>query len=71
MTCGFYTIYPLFKVYLCTVTFGLMYGQNSRAVSNQEQIIVARVQHLVDIWMVPWTMSDMVKSIAAIVFYHV
>ena len=26
ITCGLYTIYPLFEVHLCTVTFGLMYG---------------------------------------------
>ena len=40
-----YTFYPLFEVHLCTVTFGLMYGQYSRAVSNQEWVIVVRVQY--------------------------
>ena len=33
-----------FEVHLCTVTFGLMYGQYSRAVIYQEQVIVARVR---------------------------
>ena len=41
-----YTFYPLFEVHLCTVTFGLMYGYYSRAVSNQERVIVARVRYL-------------------------
>ena len=36
ITRGLYTFYPLFEVHLCTVTFGLMYGWHSRAVSNQE-----------------------------------
>ena len=26
MVCGLYTFYPLFKVHLCTVTFGVMHG---------------------------------------------
>ena len=26
ITCDLYTLYPLFEVHLCTVTFGLMYG---------------------------------------------
>ena len=43
ITRGLYTFYLLFEVYLCTVTFGLMYGQFSRAVSNQERVTVARV----------------------------
>ena len=43
ITRGLYTFYPLFEVHLCTVTFGLMYGKYSRAVSNQERVIVARV----------------------------
>ena len=47
ITRGLYTFYPLFEVHLCTVTFGLMYGQNSRAVSNQERVIVARVRYLI------------------------
>ena len=44
ITHGLYTFYPLFEVHLCTVNFGLMYGQYSRAVSNQEWVIVARVR---------------------------
>ena len=36
ITRGLYTFYPLFEVHFCTVTFGLMYTQYSRAVSNQE-----------------------------------
>ena len=44
--CGLYTFYPHFEVHLCTVTFGLMYGLYSRAVSNQVQVIVARVQYM-------------------------
>ena len=36
---------PSFEVYLCTVTFGLMYGYYSRAVSNQERVIMARVRY--------------------------
>ena len=43
ITRGLYTFYPLFEVHLCTVTFGFMYGWYSRAVSNQERVIVARV----------------------------
>ena len=39
-----HTLYPLFEVHLFTVTFGLMYGKYSRAVSNQERVIVARVR---------------------------
>ena len=31
ITRGLYTFYPLFEVHLCTLTFGLMYGQYSRA----------------------------------------
>ena len=34
IACGLYTFYPLFEDHLCTVTFGLMYGEYSRAVSN-------------------------------------
>ena len=45
ITRGLYTFYPLFEVHLCTVTFCLMYGYYSRAVSNQEQLIVARVRY--------------------------
>ena len=30
---------PLFEVHLCTVTFGLIYGQYSRLLSNQERVI--------------------------------
>ena len=40
---GLYTFYSLFEVHLCTVTFGLMNGQYSIAVSNQQRVIVARV----------------------------
>ena len=47
ITRGLYTFYPLFEVHLCTVTFGLMFGYYSRAVSNQERVIVARVQYMV------------------------
>ena len=46
ITPGLYTFYPLFEVHLCTVTFGLMYGQYSKAVSNQERVIMARVWYL-------------------------
>ena len=46
ITRGLYTFYPLFEVYLCTVTFGLIYGWYSRVVSNQERDIVARVRYL-------------------------
>ena len=35
-----YTFYPLFEVHLFTVTFGLMYDKYSRAISNQERVIV-------------------------------
>ena len=37
---------PTFEVHLCTVTFGLIYGQYSRAVSNQERVIVAQVRYI-------------------------
>ena len=46
ITRGLYNFYPLFEVYLCTVTIGLMYGYYSRAVSNQERVIVACVRYL-------------------------
>ena len=46
ITRGLYTFYPLFEVHLCTVTFGLMYEEYSSAVSNQEQVIVARVRYI-------------------------
>ena len=46
ITRGLYTFCPPFELHLCTVTFGLMYGQYSRAVSNQERVIVARVRYL-------------------------
>ena len=43
ITRGLYTFYPLFEVNVCTVTFGHMYGQYSRAVSNQERVIMSRI----------------------------
>ena len=43
ITRGLYTFYPLSEVHLCTVTFGYY----SRAVSNQEQVIVAPVRYLI------------------------
>ena len=46
ITHGLYTFYPLFDVHLCTVNFGLMYGYYSRAVSNQERVIVGRVPYM-------------------------
>ena len=43
-------------IYVNTVTFGLMYGQYSRAISNQKWVIVARVLdkniHSVEVWIV-------------------
>ena len=45
VTHGLYIFYPLFEVHLCTVTFGLMYGFYSRAASNQEQPMMARVRY--------------------------
>ena len=42
ITLGLYIFYPLFEVNLCTMTFGL--GQYSRAVSNQERVVVVRVR---------------------------
>ena len=45
ITYGQYTFYPLFEVHLCTVTFGLMDGQYSRVVSNQEWVIVVRIRY--------------------------
>ena len=41
---GLYFIDPNFEVHLCTVTFGLMYGLYSRAASNQERPMMARVR---------------------------
>ena len=41
---GLYTFYPISKDHLCTVTFGLMYGLYSRAASNQERPMMARVR---------------------------
>ena len=35
--------YPISKDHLCIVTFGLMYGLYSRATSNQERPMMARV----------------------------
>ena len=46
ITHGLYTFYPHFEVRLCTVTFGLKYGLYSRAVSNQERIIVTCVRYI-------------------------
>ena len=37
-------VYPISKDHLCTVTFGLMYGLYSRASSNQERPMMARVR---------------------------
>ena len=36
--------YPISKDHLCIVTFGLMYGLYSRAASNQERPMMARVR---------------------------
>ena len=38
--------YPISKNHLCTVTFGLMYGLYSRAASNQERPMMARVRYI-------------------------
>jgi hypothetical protein len=38
--------YPISKDHLCTVTFGLMYGLYSRAASNQERPMMARVWYM-------------------------
>ena len=46
ITHGLYTFYPHFEVRLCTVTFGLKYGLYSRAASNQERPMMARVRYL-------------------------
>ena len=46
ITRGLYTFYPLFEVHLCTVTCGLVNGYHSKAVSNQERVIVAHVQYI-------------------------
>ena len=46
ITRGLYTFYPFFEAHLCTVTFGLMYGYYSRAVSNQERVIGARARYM-------------------------
>ena len=43
---GLYIFYPISKHHLCTVTFGLMYGLYSRAASNQERPMMARVGYL-------------------------
>ena len=43
---GLYTFYPISKDHLCNVTFGLMYGLYSRAASNQERTMMARVWNL-------------------------
>ena len=51
ITRGLYTFYPLFEVHLCTVTFGLKYGQYSRAVSNQEWVIVVRLWYIVNTYL--------------------
>ena len=37
--------YPISKDHLCTVIFGLMYGLYSRAASNQERPMMARVRY--------------------------
>ena len=54
ITRGLYIFYPLFEAHLCTVTFGLMYGQYSRAGSNQERVIMARLRYVgennVQVW---------------------
>ena len=38
--------YPISKDHLCTVTFGFMYGLYSRAASNQERPMMARVRYI-------------------------
>ena len=43
---GLYTFYPISKDHLCTVTYGLMYGLYSRAPSNQERPMMARVRYI-------------------------
>ena len=43
---GLYIFYPITKYHLCTVTFGLMYGLYSRAASNQERPMMARVRYI-------------------------
>ena len=43
---GLYIFYPISKDHLCTVTFGLMYGLYSRAASNQERLMRARVRYI-------------------------
>ena len=43
---GLYTFYPISKDHLCTMTFGLMYGQYSRAASSQERPMMARVRQM-------------------------
>ena len=35
-----------FEKRLCTMTFGLMYGQYSRVVFNQEQVLVVGVWYI-------------------------
>ena len=42
---GLYIFYPISKDHVCTVTFGLMYGLYSRAASNQERPMMARVRY--------------------------
>ena len=43
---GLYIFYPNSQDHLCIVTFGLMYGLYSRAASNQERPMMARVRYL-------------------------
>ena len=60
ITRGLYTFYSLFEVYLCTVTFGLMYGLYLRAVSNQERVIVALVRYI------PWKTIGLRTSLSSV-----
>ena len=43
---GLYIFYPISKGHLCTVTFGLMYDLYSRAASNQERPMMARLRYV-------------------------
>ena len=43
---GLYIFYPISKDNSCSVTFGLMYGLYSRAASNQERPMMARIRYI-------------------------
>ena len=66
ITCGLYTIFPLFEVKKhIFLKFWLMYGYYSRVVSNQERVIVARVWYIYDFVIACPLSIDLLNNVAS------